>query len=146
MKIRPQSKIKIISSAATLDFGSPLSPSMSINTLLQSLEPPIGGLSASLDNNSAHLTHLLKTQRWFTKFKSFRKLTFPTLFCWRQLVAGAGLLWEKITAGWLVTGAGLVWEKNTVGWLKKQAVESSTSSNTSTTISTTIPPQIIFWS
>ena len=26
------------------------------------------------------------------------------LFCWLRLVAGTGLLWEKITAGWLVTG------------------------------------------
>ena len=34
-----------------------------------------------------------------------------------RLVAGADLLWEKITAGWLMLDADLVWEKNTVDWL-----------------------------
>ena len=51
--------------------------------------------------------------------------TTITLFCWLRLVPGAGLLWEKITAGWLVAGAGLVWEENTVGWLEKQPAEQS---------------------
>ena len=36
-------------------------------------------------------------------------------------MAGADLLWEKITAGWLVAGAGLVWKKNT----EKQPAEQS---------------------
>jgi hypothetical protein len=31
-------------------------------------------------------------------------------------MAGAGLFWEKSTAGWLLV-AGLFWEKNTAGWL-----------------------------
>jgi hypothetical protein len=30
-------------------------------------------------------------------------------------MAGAGLFWEKSTAGWLLV-AGLFWEKSTVGW------------------------------
>jgi hypothetical protein len=30
-------------------------------------------------------------------------------------MAGADLLWEKSTAGWLLA-AGLFWEKSTVGW------------------------------
>jgi hypothetical protein len=30
-------------------------------------------------------------------------------------MAGAGLFWEKSTAGWLLV-AGLVWEKSTAGW------------------------------
>jgi hypothetical protein len=31
------------------------------------------------------------------------------------LMAGAGLFWEKSTAGWLLV-AGLLWEKSTGGW------------------------------
>jgi hypothetical protein len=31
------------------------------------------------------------------------------------LMAGAGLLWEKSTAGWLLV-AGSLWEKSTAGW------------------------------
>jgi len=40
-------------------------------------------------------------------------------------MVGTGLLWEKITAGWLVAGADLVWKKNTVDWLEKQPAEQS---------------------
>jgi hypothetical protein len=36
-----------------------------------------------------------------------------SLFGW--LMAGAGLFWDKSTAGWLLV-AGLFWEKSTVGW------------------------------
>jgi hypothetical protein len=39
--------------------------------------------------------------------------TINNLFVW--LVAGAGLFWEKSTAGWLLM-AGLFWEKSTVSW------------------------------
>jgi len=34
------------------------------------------------------------------------------------VVAGANLLWERNTGGWMMAGAGLMWEKNTVSWLQ----------------------------
>ena len=43
----------------------------------------------------------------------------------RLVVAGADLLWEKSTAGWLVAGADLVWEKSTTGWLADKPNEQS---------------------
>ena len=43
-----------------------------------------------------------------------------TLFCWLRLVVGAGLLWDKITVGWLMADTDLVWEKNTIDWSEKQ--------------------------
>ena len=42
-----------------------------------------------------------------------------TLFAVLVLVAGAGVVWEKNTVGWLVAGAGAMWEKNIVGWLEE---------------------------
>jgi hypothetical protein len=43
--------------------------------------------------------------------------TLPLTACsvGRWLMAGAGVFWEKSTAGWLLV-AGLMWEKNTTGW------------------------------
>jgi hypothetical protein len=41
------------------------------------------------------------------------KLTACSFGWW--LMAGADLLWEKSTAGWLLV-AGLFWEKSTAGW------------------------------
>ena len=40
-------------------------------------------------------------------------------------VAGADLLWEKSTTGWLVAGADLVWAKNIIGWLVDKPDEQS---------------------
>jgi len=56
-----------------------------------------------------HQTMLL----WYFNRRTFSSIT---LFGWLLLEASAGLLLEKITAGWLVAGAGLVWEKNTIDW------------------------------
>ena len=42
----------------------------------------------------------------------------------RLAVAGADLLWEKNTAGYLA-GADLVWKKNTAGWLADKPAERS---------------------
>ena len=42
----------------------------------------------------------------------------------RLAVAGADLLWEKNTTGYL-TGADLVWEKCTAGWLADKPAEQS---------------------
>jgi hypothetical protein len=45
---------------------------------------------------------------------AYRQLAACSVGWW--LMAGAGLFWEKSTAGWLLV-AGLFWEKNTAGWL-----------------------------
>lgn len=43
------------------------------------------------------------------------------------LLAGAGILWEEITAGWLMleANAGMLWEENTVGWCWSRTAEQS---------------------
>jgi len=54
-------------------------------------------------------------------------------------MVGIGLLWEKITAGWLVAGADLVWKKNTVDWLEKQPAEQSAGSHILASLVSTVP-------
>jgi hypothetical protein len=73
--------------------------------------PPV--LPASNDPTQPQpASFLFESNKW-QGFCSASPRLLRLLFGW--LVAGAGLFWEKSTAGWLLV-AGSFWEKSNVGW------------------------------